>query len=130
LTKAAYYYRRALKCDVKNPQIYSNLGNALRKMGKTDEAIDCYRRCLLLKPDAWRAHSNLLLALNSHPRSDGGLRAEHIEWAQMHAATLASCCPGFPHDRSPDRKLRIAYRSPDFRRHSVASFVQRMLVCP
>ena len=42
-----------------SPQIYNNLGGALRNLGRLDEALASYRQALTLKPDFAQAHSNL-----------------------------------------------------------------------
>ena len=50
-----------------NPRAYSNLGNALGKAGRLEDAAASYRRALQIKPDYLEAHYNLgnaLLRLN------------------------------------------------------------------
>jgi tetratricopeptide (TPR) repeat protein len=42
---------------------YSNLGAALRALGRAQEAVDCYQHALRLKPDYLEAHYNLANAL-------------------------------------------------------------------
>jgi predicted O-linked N-acetylglucosamine transferase (SPINDLY family) len=126
--RAETFYRAALQSSGADVEVLSNLGNVLRKQAKIQDAISCYRRVLDIKPQAWPVHSNLLLALNSHPRADDGLLAEHVEWAHRHAAPLYPTTPLFrQRDRTPNRPLRIGYVSPDFRRHSVAYFFQNIL---
>ena len=43
--------------------VHNNLGNALGRNGRLEEAIACYRRALLLGPDFAEAHNNLGHAL-------------------------------------------------------------------
>lgn len=126
-SKAAQYYRQALTLAPGRVEIYSNLGNLLKMQGRIDQAIECYNRTLSAKPHLWPIHSNLLLTLNCHPRADRGLLAEHVDWANRHAARFYPQAPNFPNDRSPDRRLRIGYVSPDFRQHSVAYFIEPIL---
>jgi len=52
---------------------YSNLGNALKALGRRNEAIDCYRRALSIKPDLPEAHSNLGNALIEAGDLDEGM---------------------------------------------------------
>ena len=44
----------ALKISPKNDNVYSNLGFALQELGKTDEALKAYNKCLLLNPNNGR----------------------------------------------------------------------------
>jgi Tfp pilus assembly protein PilF len=44
-------------------EIHNNLGLALGKQGKLDEAVACYRRAVALKPDYTQARNALDRAL-------------------------------------------------------------------
>jgi predicted O-linked N-acetylglucosamine transferase (SPINDLY family) len=123
--KAAKFYRAALIADPKRIEILSNLGNVLKSQSKIDQAIACYKQTLELQPHNASIHSNLLLTMNNLPRADNGLLAEHLEWARRHSGNFVE--KNFPNDRSLDRRLRIGYVSPDFRRHSVAFFLEPIL---
>ena len=50
---------------------------------------------------------------------------ETRRWSNQHAAPLVSRRRPHPHDRSPERRLRVGYVSPDFRDH-----VQRLYMLP
>ena len=54
------------------PDAHNNLGNALREIGKEDEAILHYRAALRLKPDHPHAYNNLGNALKDKGMSEGG----------------------------------------------------------
>jgi tetratricopeptide (TPR) repeat protein len=59
------------------PQSYlphNNLGNALDKAGRTDEAIKHYREALRIKPDYAKAHNNLANALEKIGRTDEAIK--------------------------------------------------------
>ena len=56
-------WSHALACTSGNYLVHSNLGVALGKQGKLDEAIPHFERALQLKPDFAGAHNNLGLAL-------------------------------------------------------------------
>ena len=69
-------------------------------------------------------HGNLLFAMHANP--DCGpeeILAEHRKWgdrfAKPHAATIT------PHqnDRSPERRLKVGFVSPDFNQHPVGRFM-------
>lgn len=53
-----------------SPQIHNNFANELRRMGRTDEAIEHYKFALELDPDFSMARRNLALALAEKGRYD------------------------------------------------------------
>lgn len=59
LEGAVGLYGQALLLDPRLPDIYNNMGVALRRLGKREAAVACYRRSLVLKPDHPGAYTNL-----------------------------------------------------------------------
>ena len=59
LDEAVRGYSRALTLNPAAPDVYSNLGVALRAQGKHAAAIVCYRRSLALKPGNAAVYSNM-----------------------------------------------------------------------
>jgi protein O-GlcNAc transferase len=105
----------------------NNLGNALTAIAKLDEAIACYDRALALKPEDARAGSNRLYALYFHADYDAtAILREHQLWDRRYAQPLRDSRP-HDNDRSPDRRLRIGYVSPNLKLHSQAPFVVPLL---
>jgi len=63
LSEAVKFYGKALLLNPKMPDLYNNMGVALRALGKLEASVACYRRSLVLKPDAPGVYSNLGNAL-------------------------------------------------------------------
>jgi predicted O-linked N-acetylglucosamine transferase (SPINDLY family) len=107
---------------------YSMLGSLLREEGRIGEAVESFRRAIALKPDFREAHSNLCYALYFDPDvSCATIFQEHLAWAQRFAEPLRGQLKPHDNDRSPDRKLRIGYVSPELRQHVVAFFMEPIL---
>ncbi|MFL5339341.1 MAG: tetratricopeptide repeat protein, partial [Gemmataceae bacterium] len=92
------------------------------------DAQAIYRRVLALQPDNAVARSRRLYLLNyDHRVSPVDLLEEHRGWARQFAAVAPADPTSFPNVREPDRRLRVGYVSPDFRRHPVGRFVEPIL---
>lgn len=108
-------------------RIAYNLGNVLQSMGQSLEAAEAYRAVLRLEPDHLDARQNMLFALHYAPRFSRRLIfAEHLKAARTRPFRPA---PGAKAPASPPRgeRIRVGYVSPDFKQHSVASFIEPVL---
>jgi tetratricopeptide (TPR) repeat protein len=54
----------------RDPESYTNLGNALRAGGRLDGAVKSYRKAIAIKPDFVMSHNNLALTLLALGRFD------------------------------------------------------------
>ena len=123
LAQAAY--RDILSADHANDvmlKAHLNLANTWNQQGQMTEAIAHYRAALRLDPTLADTASSIAACINYDPRSTpADVLEAHRDWARQFAP------PGgriqLPHDidRAPDRRLRIGYVSPDFRRHPVTA---------
>ena len=128
LADAEAHYRKAIKLNTRYAEPQINLGNVLKDRGELDGAISAYRRAIALRPDLSVLHSNLLLTLHYHPDySPADIASEHRQWAERHAVPLAAAQRPHENDPKRERRLRIAYVSPDFREHPVARFILPLL---
>ena len=120
--------RHAIAADPTNADAHNNLGLALMRQGRLAEAEAALRHALALRPDFALPHSNILFCLNYRPElSAEDIFAEFRCWDRQHAVPLLPAHPSFELDRSPERRLRIGYVSPDFRQHAVALFAEPLL---
>jgi protein O-GlcNAc transferase len=128
--EAAESLRAALRLDPKHPESLNNLGVVLKAQGRTEEAVPFYEQALAVNPDYIGPLDNILMGMNYRPGPDGAamLRA-HRGWDERFGRPRAPAEPVPPNDPDPERRLRIGYVSPDFRRHSVAYFFEPLLAC-
>ena len=63
LIDAIKTYGKSLLLNPKQPDVYNNMGVALRAEGKLEAAVACYRRALVLKPNNAGVYSNMGNAL-------------------------------------------------------------------
>ena len=59
LNAAIEAYGKSLILNPKIPEVYNNMGAALRGAGKLEAAVACYRRCLVIRPNHPGAYSNI-----------------------------------------------------------------------
>ena len=114
--------------DTYRAYIYSCLGRAQRKLGCHEEACECYRRALEIKPDYTDAHSNLLFLLGYHVLcSPEEMLEESRNWDKRQGKIAKSQVFSHASDRASSKRLRIGYVSPDMRHHAVGHFVEPIL---
>ena len=110
-------------------QTCGRLAAVLSEAGRLDDSIARHRQAVEMDPTDSSLHSNLLYTLHYHP--DLGpeqLLAEHLVWAERHAEPLYATIKPHDIDRTPGRRLRIGFVSGDFRQHSVATFLEPLIV--
>lgn len=123
-TEAMALYRRALQHHPDSAPALNNLANLLKDQGMVEEALTLFRRAIAIEPKFGHAHSNLLLTMHYVPGpTPEETFAAHREWA----ARFPPPNPTHANTPDPERRLRVGYVSPDFRRHPVASFVEPIL---
>jgi protein O-GlcNAc transferase len=125
LDEATESLQLALRLQPDFAGAYNSLGLVLMDRGLLDSADELLRKALRIKPDYALAYSNLLL-LNQYMAdvSPAELFAEHLRYAERFETPRKANWPTHANVRSPERRLKIGYVSPDFRYHSVAFFIE------
>ena len=115
---------RALALEPRLAKAHFGRALALQQCHRAADAVAAYDATLALAPGHLSARSYRLLALNyqSSLRREQ-LFAEHLAYG----AAVMSAPRSLPNQPGPDRRLRIAFLSPDLRTHSVAYFLQPIL---
>jgi protein O-GlcNAc transferase len=127
--------RRAIALDPKQTAPHVVLGNALQSLGRFKEMEAAYRRALAIDPTLRAVRESLLSVpllhmLYESDATPAQIHARHREWgewATSEAQATTPIVPPFLNARDPDRKLRVAYLSPDFRYHAVSFFFEPLL---
>ena len=98
---------------------HNNLANCYNQLGRMREAIDHYREVLRLSPGNALAASSIVSCMNyDSDATPEQMLAAHTDWARRYAAPAAQA---HANSRETGRRLRLAYVSPDLRRHPVST---------
>ncbi|HET7540000.1 MAG TPA: tetratricopeptide repeat protein [Polyangiaceae bacterium] len=125
---AIEHFRRALELDQNFHVARGYLATALDESGRLDEAQQAYRQAVARCPDDPVAHSVLLFNMPFWPEvSASEILAEARAWNARHARALAAQAEPPANERSPERRLRIGYVSPDFQSHVQSLFTIPLL---
>ncbi|KMZ11834.1 TPR domain protein, putative component of TonB system [Candidatus Burkholderia humilis] len=124
---------RTSALDSASAQAHLVLGGVLRakNAGDISGAIHAYRRALELDPNDIGTHANLAYSLLFQTDDGYEVLEECKRFADRFQAPFLA--PSIAHanananDRTPDRRLRIGYVSPDFRSHCQALFTTPLL---
>jgi predicted O-linked N-acetylglucosamine transferase (SPINDLY family) len=125
-SEALEQFQEAIALGYPSTALANPIANALGKQGRVDEALDHLRDSLRQDPTLEHVESNLVFQSAFSPRYEATELLEIAQrWSAHHAGALVTKRRAFQHDRTPDRRLRVAYVSPDFCGH-----VQRLYTLP
>ncbi|MBW8017303.1 MAG: hypothetical protein FVQ82_14060 [Planctomycetes bacterium] len=127
--EAVEYGSKALSFDPDNPKLLSAQGNGLILTSRIDEGVAMLRRAVEIAPQDAGIGTWLLYGLHYKPDiTPQILFEEHKKWVKRHVPTT-TVGASYGNLIDPDKKLRIGYISPNFRRHSVMYFFEPLLEC-
>jgi protein O-GlcNAc transferase len=117
--------RTAVRLDANDANAHSNMALSYVLLAEQESAIAAFRRAHEIAPDDAELHSQLIAMLNYVVGAEPPVVFEESRrWGGRHER--ASRAHG--NRRDADRVLRIGYISPDFRNHSVGTFIKPVLV--
>jgi predicted O-linked N-acetylglucosamine transferase (SPINDLY family) len=118
--------REALRLKPAFPEAQNTLGSVLRVQGRAEEAAASFGRAADLDRRHRSAASNAVYALQfSDAATAEAILEEAIAFRRRMNVVPRTSWDS--HDFSPERRLRIGFVSPDFRRHSVAYFASTII---
>jgi len=120
LVEAETCLRRALEIKPDYADAHQNLSTLLAYLSDFGQVEAGSDTALRLKPDATTIWNQRLYAYSYHPDlSAEQIYAEFVRWGDRFADPAVDFSS---HDRTPGRRLRVGYVSPDFRRHTSRFF--------
>lgn len=127
LSEAVQYSRLAVQAEPDNAVYYAFLGRDLAQVGRTHEGVDMLSRAAQMAPENPEVRTSYLWYLSYLPdQTPESIFHAYRQWA---ADFMPAPRARTEHERvlESERRLRIAYISPDFRRHSVAYYFEPIL---
>ncbi|MGO9988422.1 MAG: tetratricopeptide repeat protein [Steroidobacteraceae bacterium] len=121
-------YRQLLKLSPSSVRTYTNYATLLQSQRRLADAEECYQRALSIDPLNLHAHSGLMLNAVYRPDSSPcDVLALGRRLAEPHERSLADFRRPHVNRPDPNKRIKIGYVSADFRRHSVAHFIEPIL---
>ena len=121
---------RTLELEPLNTKARFGRAQALLALHRPEEALADFDAHLALRPGHHQARSFRLFLLNYRDDlSREALLAEHLDYGRSVETAAAAAPPGRrpANGPQPERRLRVAFLSPDLRGHSVAYFIEPLL---
>jgi len=126
-SEAVQYLQKTVELAPENMYAWTDLATFLLQSGDTQKGFELLRKAVDKAPDNSRIHANLLFYMHHLPDLDRqAIFEEHKRWGQRHAP-ISMAETSHNNTVEPERKLRIGYISPDFKRHAVAYYFEPLL---
>ncbi len=126
MERAHFYIKRAMELEPTDPYALSSAGKIVLEMGDVETAEQYFRRAIEIDPLMSECHSFLLFILSGKADfPQDALYAEHLKWGQIHGSV--SRTTKHMNVADENKRLRVGYVSPDFRKHAVTMFLLPVL---
>lgn len=118
---AVLHLATVLALDPADARAWNNLGCTRREQGLATDALCAFDRGYRITPEDRDLPSNLLMSLSAFDgrAADQAARNWGMRFPALHSRPRTGA--------AKDRRLRIGYLSPDFRRHSCAYFLAPLI---
>src|SRR5690606_13311469 len=111
-----------------DPDLCWEMGLLLWLVGRVPEAVECYNRGLNRHPNHLELRTSRCFTLNyDWTASAEDVFHAHGELGRAVDRVVSAPPPRAADDRDPQRRLRVGYLSADFRKQSVAFFIESAL---
>ncbi len=128
LTQALSCYQQAVTLSPHNANAYSSLAKLFKDKGEIEQSLHFYQKALSIQPHHLETYQNFLYTLNFSPNYDRpALFLAHQEFNRCYVLPLQRLILPYSPNTTPRKRLRLAYISPDFRKHSLTYFIQPLL---
>lgn len=125
---AISYFKRAIQIDPAFVGAYSNLAVTYMHLGNANDGIDNFLAAARMNPNQKGYLKDALILVCYTDRLDPQqVFALHKKWGELTYGSPRRRAKRSHGAITPQRKLRIGYLSPDFRRHSVYYFIAPLL---
>ena len=116
LAEAFASYQQAIELQPDYVKVYGNMGTALAYLSLYDDVVFHSNKALALSPEDVSIWEQRLYSFSYHPDlSAEEIYAEFVRWGDRFPLPSVDFSS---HNRTPGRRLRVGYVSPDFRAHT------------
>ena len=127
LIESVEYRSKALKLEPDDPLFLHALGLELLAISEVDKGVELLRKAVEKEQNDMEIDTWLLVGMHFKPDiTPQILFDEHKKWADRHTP-IAMARTNHHNNPAPDKKLRVGYISPNFRKHSVMYFFEPLL---
>lgn len=128
LEEAFKIFHRCVEQDPSYSEAWGHLGNMYSAMARPVDSIAAYKKAVDADPDDLGNWDSYLFCLNYHPTMTAEeIFSDYCAYDQMHGIPKKPHWQAHQNKPDPDKRLKIAYFSPDYGDHSIRYFLEPLL---